>query len=355
MKALFRTIALLGAVTGLTLFTGGPAVADEINDAAAALQSSNVYIESGVPLNPAEVSNAFGSNSSIAVVAFDGGTVGNNTNWTADQAATKLYSSSNYDTLILVQNGPGPFVVKGENGPAISEILYADFGAGDSVYDEILKDAQAIVSLDTAPAPSSPEVSDGGAFDPTGLVLGAAVLAALGVGIPLFIRRKSKPSSDEINKIIDRSKRIAGDKLNREKERLLEAVEQFRQRGLRDIAESTLNVFTHLDELLVRLNKRSDKQKLAMVQLEYGKQLETLNDALGEDYYIYIVEKPGMWDDPKGRRAEVERAVIALDEQLVNNIQQVNAHSDLKFRVALESLIQNAEAPDAQDMIDGTK
>jgi hypothetical protein len=56
-------------------------------------------------------------------------------------------------------------------------------------------------------------------------------------------------------------------------------------------------------------------------------------------YLLDILKHPNLWDDPDERVSEVRDAVVAVSEQLVENIKQVNARRGLHFQVSLDGLI----------------
>lgn len=104
------------------------------------------------------------------------------------------------------------------------------------------------------------------------------------------------------------------------------------------------SIRTNVRELFKRIKRTGTEQQVRIASIEYVDVLTKLNRALGPDYYLDILRNPRLWENPDGRRAEVEEAVAATDEQLVANIRQVNASQDLEFKVALESLVGSMNA-----------
>ncbi|MDR2380728.1 MAG: hypothetical protein LBE08_06080 [Bifidobacteriaceae bacterium] len=91
-------------------------------------------------------------------------------------------------------------------------------------------------------------------------------------------------------------------------------------------------------ELFRRLARKGGTDQMAVAEVEYRDQLGKVVDVLGEDYYLDILMRPDLWDDPKQRAEAVEAAVTAFGQQIIENIKQVNASQDLRFQVSLDAL-----------------
>lgn len=113
-------------------------------------------------------------------------------------------------------------------------------------------------------------------------------------------------------------------------------------------------ILRNSEELFRRILKRGDSQQVRMVSVDYADTLTKLNTALSADYYLDLVRNPALWDRPAERRREVEEALGVVSDQLVKNIQQVNASQDLDLSVALDGLMRTISTPSATDMINGT-
>ena len=96
---------------------------------------------------------------------------------------------------------------------------------------------------------------------------------------------------------------------------------------------------TNTGELFMRLARRPDDGQIATAGVEYDAKLRKLIAALHPDYLLDIVRNPHLWDDPQERIAEVERALGAVSDEVVENIKQVNAFRALHFQVTLDSLV----------------
>ena len=350
---LFTATALTGMVALLTFGNASAAFADEVNDSVAALKNSNVYIDSSVTTTAASEIASIYQGSDIAVVVLNGGTVGNNTNWTADSAANYILSNSQgFDTVILATNGVTPFVVKGENAEEISEILYAGYSGDFGV--ELFNDSDSI--FDLVESTSTSEISP---IADVGIVaaIGLGIVAAVAVGGFFFMLILSRTPRGARNaakrgklKAVT-TKALSNRDLEVQLEKLAHIAGRLFQNNSSKLGEITSSIVTHLNELLTRLKRRDSGNQLDLAQVEYADVLKKLNDALGDDYYFDIVKNPSLWDDAESRKNEVEIAVGAVDTQILENIKQVNAYKDLDFRVALESILRQNNNPKARNMI----
>jgi len=109
------------------------------------------------------------------------------------------------------------------------------------------------------------------------------------------------------------------------------------------LVQTINDVLGNVHELFIRVSKKANDQSAQLAALNYTDILKKLNKALGEDYYLDIVDNMKFWDDPLGRMETVKKALDATDKQLLANIRQVNASRDIEFDSALDSLIANAE------------
>jgi hypothetical protein len=95
----------------------------------------------------------------------------------------------------------------------------------------------------------------------------------------------------------------------------------------------------NVTELFERLAGRGSESQRRLAEIEYGDKLAKLSAAVDRKYLLDILTHPQLWDDPDERISEVRDAVVAVSEQLVENIKQVNAQRALHFQVSLDSLI----------------
>lgn len=85
----------------------------------------------------------------------------------------------------------------------------------------------------------------------------------------------------------------------------------------------------------------SNSQKIS-VQVEYADRLDKMNSLLGEEYYVNIVQNPDYWTNSQMRKDRVVKALDALNEQIIENIQQVNDEREIDFTVALQVILGDA-------------
>ena len=95
----------------------------------------------------------------------------------------------------------------------------------------------------------------------------------------------------------------------------------------------------NVTELFERLGGKASESQRRLAEIEYGDKLAKLTAAVDRKYLLDILVHPQLWDDPDERISEVRDAVVAVSEQLVENIKQVNAQRALHFQVSLDSLI----------------
>lgn len=85
----------------------------------------------------------------------------------------------------------------------------------------------------------------------------------------------------------------------------------------------------------------SNSQKIS-VQVEYADRLDKMSSLLGEEYYVNIVQNPDYWTNSQMRKDRVVKALDALNEQVIENIQQVNDEREIDFTVALQVILGDA-------------
>ena len=95
----------------------------------------------------------------------------------------------------------------------------------------------------------------------------------------------------------------------------------------------------NVTELFERLAGKASEAQRRLAEIEYGDKLAKLTAAVDRKYLLDILTHPQLWDDPDERISEVRDAVVAVSEQLVENIKQVNAQRALHFQVSLDTLI----------------
>ena len=104
-------------------------------------------------------------------------------------------------------------------------------------------------------------------------------------------------------------------------------------------AQDLQAIADNVTELFERLAGKASEAQRRLAEIEYGDKLAKLTAAVDRKYLLDILTHPQLWDDPDERVSEVRDAVVAVSEQLVENIKQVNAQRALHFQVSLDSLI----------------
>jgi hypothetical protein len=95
--------------------------------------------------------------------------------------------------------------------------------------------------------------------------------------------------------------------------------------------------FVELEETMEKLP--STDQRRMVLEVEYVERLRKLQEAIGKDYYLSIIEDQTHWEEPTKKLKRVKDAVIALREQVLVSIKQINDSSNLEFKIALDSII----------------
>jgi hypothetical protein len=198
--------------------------------------------------------------------------------------------------------------------------------------------SQAIIGIQTAGDHNVDIAPGGSGGDPVltiVLVVAAAVVVVAGVmtGLLAAARRRARASSvlpDPVRAHLD-ALAVARSAY----ERAGAAGNAAAGRTAQDIGALTANVA----ELFRRLRSRSDEGQRKIAAVEYDDKLRRLSGALQPDYLLDIQTRPDLWDDPTERAREVEAAVAAVSQELLENIRQVNAQRALHFQVSLDGLM----------------
>lgn len=91
--------------------------------------------------------------------------------------------------------------------------------------------------------------------------------------------------------------------------------------------------------LFERLTAKADKAQRELAEGEYEDKLSKLAAALDLGYLLDVLANPRFWEQPEQRIRDVQRAIEAVDAQILDNIRQVNARRGLVFQVAIDGLI----------------
>ncbi|MRX43813.1 hypothetical protein [Agromyces kandeliae] len=305
-----------------------------VDDASDALQTSPVYVSTEVggasALRDALLAQV--GDDSIGVAVFSDNAA---LEAPGPEILTRLAETTEYDTIIVAVGddlSAGSYVL--DEGEAMQIANQAESGA-DSLEVALAETVQGV----QAAAEPAPLVGggDGGGGIVLGLVLGAAVLVAgagAAIGAIRARRRRARGAGDG---------RLP-DPIRRHVATLRSLAAEYAQVGARgnagaaQTANDVARIAVNVEELFARLDRAGGGQR-GIAAIEYDDKLRKLTAALDRDYLLDILTHPHLWDDPDERVREVRDAVVAVSDELVQNIKQVNARRGLHFQVSLDGLI----------------
>ncbi len=310
---------------------------DFVGDAADALAGSPVYVDPDASLSSSGDIASLAEEQHVAVVALPELATG--TFSASNLAGQVLRKVDGYDAVIVVVDGSfdsyGVAARDSSEGATLTRELNAaghDDG-GAAVLQTLSQDDWR---TSTSAGGGGDSDDGGGLGTAVGVgsgVVAVAVVAAFGALVARRLRASSgAPGRDvpeELRSVLVR----------------LEALQ--RQHGMQlspGVNARLQSILANVGQLFHRIRRTGTEQQVRIASIEYVDVLTKLERALGEDYYLDILRNPRLWENADARRAEVEEAVTATDEQLVMNIRQVNASQDLEFKVALESLVGSMDA-----------
>ena len=99
------------------------------------------------------------------------------------------------------------------------------------------------------------------------------------------------------------------------------------------------SLVANVTELFRRLRLKAEKAQRGLAQAEYEDKLDKLAAALDQDYLLDVLANPRLWDNPERRIRDVQAAIEAVDDQVLENIKQVNARRGLVFQLPLDGLL----------------
>lgn len=303
---------------------------DYVSDAIDHLASQQVYVDNGVPgwqkLQASLEQQVAGTD--IAVVVFPESV--NDLVARSSDMLDRIAPRDGHDTLI---------VAVGDDLSATSDVVPADevlrIANEQDQQGPMTESLPATIQGIVALTPSGTGDAGAGGGLVAGITVGAVALV-VAVTVPIVIARrrrkakaKTKPTAlpgpilADIATLRGFIPAYAG------------AAGHVAQRAVRGIDA----LATNTGELFMRLARRPDDGQIATAGVEYDAKLRKLIAALHPDYLLDIVRNPHLWDDPQERIAEVERALTAVSDEVVENIKQVNAFRALHFQVSLDGLV----------------
>jgi hypothetical protein len=334
-----------------------------VDEAVAGLNGNPVYIDGQSSLaGGGGIQSQLSTSGNVAVVVLPSTAFGSDdTTGIANQIGLK----SHYQTIIVVNSDAvtGGVGVAGTNHDAISTLIYKDINAGQTPGAAINKNLSTINKLASGTTTSTGSGTGSSSND-----AGAAPLTIVGSGIIslfvvaavaiFFLNRNKRNKQSRVlttgNKTTyvpsARFSKYVPENLQPLLKQLDDTARKHSKLANDALAPQLAKIINNLQELFNRIHKQGDggnNERLA--EIEYSDKLTKLVEALGPAYYLDIAEKPDLWDNPDERLHAVDQAVDAVEYQLVENIRQVNASKDLKFQVALDSLM-GSKAPKVADL-----
>lgn len=348
VKAMLAVTALVSISTGASL---APAFADDLDVIARSvkgLASYQVFQSAGSTLTDGQTLATKLRGSDLGVVVIPQKEV---TAKTAQDIASEVRSSSSvkYSTVIVVLDGSVDSFGVSSSTPEVEGKIEGYLG-NDAVKDAgwilnqnapKLKNVEADIKAEAAQKASDAENAAKTERDTAFFI---SWLPALVILAPLFAalflalrrRRRTQDKGDTV--------RYGFRKMPKG---LREAVGNFRKTSdlhknlkrysLYEDCSRLIARFIELEETMVKLP--SNDQRRMILEVEYVERLEKLKEAIGKDYYLSIIEDPTHWEDPNKKLKRVKDAVIALREQILVSIKQINDSSNLEFKIALDSII----------------
>lgn len=357
-----KKLSMLAVPLLTALFTLAPAnAAAQANsyqdNAVQALQNSQVYVESSVSLSDeSSVENALqGSDIAVAVLpslAVD--------SLAPADFGREILSGTPYATLILIlEDNARPFSVVYKSTPSeeSARAVYTTLSDNGNDIDKAL--VPIIEQLKTGENSASPSGSTGSDSESGGsrvlnvlfsLFTLILVVVVMVVAFKL-IRRKSFSAKRNHAAPLGKVAESVPTKLHALIKQLDDLASKHSQLAHDDSLASDLRtIVRNVQELFTRLSKKGTNGQRGIAEVEYVDKLTKLNEALGANYYLDIIEHPELWDNFQERLKSVASAASAVKSQLIENIKQVNASKDLEFQVVLESLLASANAVTLKDI-----
>ena len=306
-----------------------------VGDASDALQTTPVYVSPEVGGAPAlqDMLLAQVGDDSIGVAVFSDNVA---LEASGPEIVGRLAESTGYDTIIVAVGddlSAGSHVL--DAGEAMRIANQAESGA-DSLDAALVETVQGVQAA-AEPAPVVGGGGDGGGGIGLSLVIGAAVLVAgAGAAIGVLRARRRRAQAAGAGRIPDPIRRHVAT--------LRSLAAEYAQVGAQgnagaaQTADDVTRIAVNVEELFVRLDRAGGGQQ-GRAAVEYDATLRKLIAALDRDYLLDVLTHPQLWDDPEERFREVSVALVAVADELVQNIRQVNARRALHFQVSLDGLI----------------
>lgn len=361
MKRLGTMIAL---VVALLVGFATPSLAST-QTVADALEGGKVYVSPSASQNVGSIPKNISDDMAVAVVSMV-----DMDSQPLDTFANNAKSQSSTDAKVMVfiqANGVGTIVLArdGVDAKKIREIIGNDRSAQGKLKNIGDKTDEINDVISQANKPSDSEDEEKSSSDGPSPALGIIIPFIISV-IPLIVIAvvmvvKKKKNDDNEEDMYSNSRSTPNDiastltdlslagKVHEQMStppRSGDGIITYRAGDIRlsrslSLAPFIKDLVNHTNSLFERLEKKGSQSQKNMATVEYRDKLSKILKAVGKDYYLDIALNPKLWNDAENRLNEVKSALVALDEQVITNIRQVNENQDIEFQVALESLIRD--------------
>lgn len=117
-----------------------------------------------------------------------------------------------------------------------------------------------------------------------------------------------------------------------------------------ELADEVKTMISRFVELFERIEDRGSPAQARVTLVNARNMLVKVDAVLSDRYYRDLMDNPDLWDDADGRLDLIDRAVAAVNEELLRNIKAINASEDLDFQTSLRSLTAMMDGPNLDDL-----
>jgi hypothetical protein len=337
------------------MFSAQPAFADTgyIDSAVNALQGDNaVYVDSDVSLDSqSQINNGF-TGTNIDVVVLPELATGT---YTPTDIASQIRASTGDTTVVVVidKNSKDTIAVSSstnqtEIATVLNEALTKNGGNAGEAITTSMQEVKDLSAGNTSSIVGGGDTGLGFVLLPVLLVVAAA-----GASLIFFLKKRKNRyviTSVKAQQAPTKFSELIPETLVPMLKQLSDLMKKHNNLNHGSLSAELHTIINNLQELFTRLNKKGTTSQQRMAEVEYADKLPKLIEALGNNYYIDIVEHNELWDNSEERLEAVGVAVKAVEKQLVENIRQVNASKDLEFQVALGSLVGSSNSANINDV-----
>lgn len=350
-KAMLVTVALVSISASVSLT---PAFADDqdvISRSVKGLSSYQVFQSAGSTLTDGQTLATKLRGSDMGVVVIPQKEVNTKS---AREIASEVRSSPvvEYSTVIVVVDGLEDVMGVSSSNREVEDRVASYLGKGPvkdagwvliqnaSKLFSVEKDLQAEAAKKITDAEDAVKAKKNGEILMVLIPALAAVIALLVVGNFIVYRRRLTYNKKDPVRYGFRKMPVG----------LRDAVDNFRKTAdlhknltgymrysLYEDCTRLVSRFVELEETMEKLPETD--QRRMILEVEYVERLRKLQEAIGKDYYLSIIEDQTHWEEPAKKLKRVKDAVIALREQVLVSIKQINDSSNLEFKIALDSII----------------